>query len=1856
MAVKKVKGCSPIISIVVLILFAINSSLPVSCLAQTLPGLSAPGARVSLSANYAPVILKGVKIHPENPLLFDFIVDNGDIGLKGEALTKETTPLVKYFLASLAVPKRDLWVNLSPYEKERMIPEAFSTTEMGHGLLAQDYLLKQITASLIYPESDLGKQFWAKVYSRAQELYGTTQIPINTFNKVWIVPDKATVFQNNNAAFVVESHLKVLLEEDFLALDEGVKKDIDGARQLTDSGPEQVNRFSSQVVREVVIPVLEKEINEGKNFALLRQIYQSLILADWYKQALKISLLGQVYAQTNKVKGIDDVAKGEKLKIYEQYLAAYKDGVYNTIKEEVDPATQTTVPRRYVSGGFSLGETNTVIVTPQTMTPIQNAYMVSSAGDPNTIQYNFQVVFPGAGTQSIGPEEQQEDLGGANDAFMLTIGDANEKGEGHNFNTMIAELETPVEALKILSENYYNEVKDQLNGQPSSLPMKRTMITPSELKPYTGPEKLVVALEVGGSSVKAKLFKTRTDGTVEELEHAESDPYSGQVYTKSQIFLGKIRLVMNKLISQEKFLRLNSGNSDSVDTVVIFAQDMDVLKVNSAVWKHGTKGFESLELVGKQIEEFLGNDFREHDLGHLNIVGIMNDTTATQRGDIAMIDGSSVNFSFTVPEESGFLDAGEIVVNESGYFSKGVEALPFYTDEDRLVMQGVDKKSNRPFAKMVGAKYVEKVLWKKIQELYRRGELFSGKGHEAVPSALTDPEIFGNFSSKLMAEIEEVANSGSGGNLAVKAVLEREAANLGLPQAISEMDAARILKLSEALVKRSACLASLLAAIVRFREDYGARKHHLTINGSAWLHPAKQAAFIKNLQMLLGSNVLITEDESKFRDAEGRAVFIEHRDVLEIAAQRAASLGAPMASSTGAQEQNHDINKDHFFLSEIDDVARLLEMENGREQLIEIFHDSLPMEIFINNLAEAAGVPADVIFQFMEAQRLIIQDSSADYVFSPGAFSNAKIRMFVSVQRFWNSQVREIAQFKNVLRRSVDASRLIAELVRVTGKKYQDVYQAVKGRLILDLVEKDHSVSLEYALQLARKSWDNPDGDPFDLRRNFLVAVSLNDLVNELCRVFAVEQSKVLFELSQLNVWVDNHTASFLSPAIVTVQVRDDNYLTNQLLRPQVMEELIEKLTDEQTRPQWSVQKLEVVVRNVVDKEKLVDLISTRFSMGPQAVKAELVKFHIISADEGGLTNVQKDVFFLSELGEVARDLGILNKLEMLDEDYWGALPSYHWFKEEMARVSGLKREIVEKNLFKAGIIKETNIIEEFTFAQLAFVDVKIAKFNDLQKQSLADKKNIIFPENADQYRASLSLGLESFKRVLRNGVDEILLMGRVMNISRQKYAVVQEVLKKRLLIPDYEKDLAFTLEHSLRVKKSWNQQGDIDTLTLNSYLKAFDGEGFLSGLARAFKRRRSFMIARMLELKMFSISSERDSPQDLFLRQIRGTAGQPVTFVTGHFFETNKILELIDRCVHANDRQEWSLHRYEELINEQVNEAEFIRNLQAAITAPGNSEATIRKELLRVGLRLLIKSNEKSLLAQKYAGPLNVLEKQNQVILQKFAEWTAQKEGKELDQVDILVAIVRLLESANTSPGRALALDYFRRFARISSYASLDQRFRSIHFDEPSDFEQLPPEERLFLRSCLRFRLIQATSASIERSQIDNFMNPRMESLEFETGRDLKAWNELRGGAESRFGIKDSFLFSNELAGAPQSILASPDSISARFNDTKGIANNGKRSVGGIFLGSGQYLRVIEVNPDGQPVFDPKQFEEMKTNLLGIIPVPVSLPVPANIPLLSGITGNDRSPVVGYEFKEKPIDGISPQPATVAARREDQV
>ncbi|MEK7098106.1 MAG: hypothetical protein AAB906_04635, partial [Patescibacteria group bacterium] len=167
------------------------------------------------SVSFQPPVFLGLKIHPENPLLFDFIVDQGASKLSQDELKSETEKLVKYFLAALTIPDKEVWVNLSPYEKDRIIPDVLGATTMGKTMLEQDYLLKQLASSLTDPDTELGKKFWADVGNGQAR----SEQEMSTISKVWIVPQKAEVLESNGIVLVGEKRLKVMMADEYQSLD-----------------------------------------------------------------------------------------------------------------------------------------------------------------------------------------------------------------------------------------------------------------------------------------------------------------------------------------------------------------------------------------------------------------------------------------------------------------------------------------------------------------------------------------------------------------------------------------------------------------------------------------------------------------------------------------------------------------------------------------------------------------------------------------------------------------------------------------------------------------------------------------------------------------------------------------------------------------------------------------------------------------------------------------------------------------------------------------------------------------------------------------------------------------------------------------------------------------------------------------------------------------------------------------------------------------------------------------------------------------------------------------------------------------------------------------------------------------------------------------------------------------------------------------------------------------------------------------------------------------------------------------------------------------------------------------------------
>jgi len=277
---------------------------------------------------------------------FRLLVDKGDLkNIAGKQLTDSTQGLLKYFLTGVTLPNDAFWVNLRPDSGNEVIDARLSRTDIGKVLLEADLQLKKDTAQLTSPQAPEGKQYWQMLYKKAYEVYGSENVDIPTLTRPWIVPDEVIIRQAKDSAYIYKATLKVMLEDDFL---KGSK-----TYNFTDPRAKALNEYSSQLIRELIIPKLTIQVNSAKRYAPLRQVFYSLVLARWFKakfagtQGQYVSLIDR-----GNLDNLTAVTAYSADTYYKEYQKSFAKGEYN-LSEIVPSATGRNI-RSYFSGGMML--------------------------------------------------------------------------------------------------------------------------------------------------------------------------------------------------------------------------------------------------------------------------------------------------------------------------------------------------------------------------------------------------------------------------------------------------------------------------------------------------------------------------------------------------------------------------------------------------------------------------------------------------------------------------------------------------------------------------------------------------------------------------------------------------------------------------------------------------------------------------------------------------------------------------------------------------------------------------------------------------------------------------------------------------------------------------------------------------------------------------------------------------------------------------------------------------------------------------------------------------------------------------------------------------------------------------------------------------------------------------------------------------------------------------------------------------------------------------------------------------------------------------------------------------------------
>ncbi|MGD0336391.1 MAG: transaldolase family protein [Candidatus Omnitrophota bacterium] len=277
---------------------------------------------------------------------FRLFLDKGsEKDLKDNELTAKTQEIFKYFLIGITLPNDTFWVNLKPDSQDRIIDKYLAKTDVGKIMLAADLQLKKDMAAFTSPQTPQGKEYWNKIYKKAGELFGSENVTIPTLTRPWIVPNEVIIRYTGDSAYVYKATLKVMLEQDYL------KNSAD--YNFKDARLKQLNEYASELVRKDIIPDLTKEVNSSQRYAQLRQVYYSLILAQWFKGHSGTSnayYKGKI--DSRDLSGLESKESWSKNTYFQEYKKSFSNGEYN-ISEPVHTAAGQVI-RNYFSGGIQI--------------------------------------------------------------------------------------------------------------------------------------------------------------------------------------------------------------------------------------------------------------------------------------------------------------------------------------------------------------------------------------------------------------------------------------------------------------------------------------------------------------------------------------------------------------------------------------------------------------------------------------------------------------------------------------------------------------------------------------------------------------------------------------------------------------------------------------------------------------------------------------------------------------------------------------------------------------------------------------------------------------------------------------------------------------------------------------------------------------------------------------------------------------------------------------------------------------------------------------------------------------------------------------------------------------------------------------------------------------------------------------------------------------------------------------------------------------------------------------------------------------------------------------------------------------
>jgi len=287
-------------------------------------------------------------------------------------LEKSVDLSLNSFFIGLSIPDNRFWVNLNPWEPDRIIEKDLKNTDIGRIMLEADLQMKKDFCKYENPcESETGERYWRVLEEKGEELI--TEIMNKHPNEIkdiknvlfrpvtrhWIVPDKVDAYETDNEIYIVNATLDIysepvyehstyeIVNQNALFISRACKDDLSEAAK-------EYGRYVKELEEEMILPLVVQEVNQGKNYSDLRCVYNSLALAQWYKNKYRYSpSIFTDFIDSTDLTGLESKSTWNAEDIWMDYKKSFEEGEYQCWKNETyqEGIYIITSTELYSSGG-----------------------------------------------------------------------------------------------------------------------------------------------------------------------------------------------------------------------------------------------------------------------------------------------------------------------------------------------------------------------------------------------------------------------------------------------------------------------------------------------------------------------------------------------------------------------------------------------------------------------------------------------------------------------------------------------------------------------------------------------------------------------------------------------------------------------------------------------------------------------------------------------------------------------------------------------------------------------------------------------------------------------------------------------------------------------------------------------------------------------------------------------------------------------------------------------------------------------------------------------------------------------------------------------------------------------------------------------------------------------------------------------------------------------------------------------------------------------------------------------------------------------------------------------------------------